>query len=473
MRKRFVKLLLFKVDTQYRLLYGFSSETEESSYPWKAFPADRKGQKLIAKAILSPSEADNFLISLTGTEPIMLCERVTLKSPQLYKREQLLYSDDEEQQAVPISEFCYLFEFWNREKLSLLSEIQNEFSADGRTRYEQTLELLEWAKCNCGIDFCIDGRRFGNYEVYYRTPENSSFEIDIHKDQGLRVTTIRKRKDFAEDIIVNCIGKYKDYVICNQTQVWPANKKEIYFEAIKTVVDDPIPVTPVEADKELVAQIMEELQPYFENYYTDIADRRNHADNYLVKCQELLATLDRDIVASEASPLAIDGLNPDVVFDKTAPLETQHWLTGLHEHTLDGYGIPVGSAEGESALVLSAYVPQHKGEVDGGAEVPLLYFFTYSVDDIQSLEDYAFIHGQIITFEQLEQYKVYEDDQYVCYEVTDLFYTNLRQHVESIISQRSDIYFDEQVWERVENIYTYYKDRDVLASRFYYNVPVE
>ena len=80
---------------------------------------------------------------------------------------------------------------------------------------------------------------------------------------------------------------------------------------------------------------------------------------------------------------------------------------------------------------------------------------------------------QGITFEQLEQYKVYEDDQYVCYEVTDLFYTNLRQHVESIISQRSDIYFDEQVWERVENIYTYYKDRDVLASRFYYNVPVE
>ena len=72
MRKRFVKLLLFKVDTQYRLLYGFSSETEQSSYLWKAFPADKKGQKLIVKAILSPSEADNFSINLTGTEPIML-----------------------------------------------------------------------------------------------------------------------------------------------------------------------------------------------------------------------------------------------------------------------------------------------------------------------------------------------------------------------------------------------------------------
>ena len=241
-----------------------------------------------------------------------------------------------------------------------------------------------------------------------------------------------------------------------------------FAEPIETVVEDPTPVTPVEADKELVAQIMEELQPYFENYYTDIADRRNHADNYLVKCKELLAALGQDIVASEASPLAIDCLNPDVVFDKTAPLETQHWLTGLYEHTLDGYGIPVGSAAGESALVLSAYVPQHKGEVDGGAEVPLLYFFTYNVNDIQSSEDYAFIHGQIMTFDQMEQYKVYEDDQYVCYEVTDLFYTDLRQHVESIISQRSDVYFDEQVWERVENIYTYYKDKEVLASRFYY-----
>ena len=53
----------------------------------------------------------------------------------------------------------------------------------------------------------------------------------------------------------------------------------------------------------------------------------------------------------------------------------------------------------------------------------------------------------------------------VCYEVTDLFYTNLRQHTESMVSQRSDIYFDEQVWERVENIYNYYKDRDVLNRR--------
>lgn len=242
-----------------------------------------------------------------------------------------------------------------------------------------------------------------------------------------------------------------------------------FTDPIKTVVEEPVSITPSEADPELVTQIMEELQPYFEVYYADHIERRNHADNYLKTCQELLTSLDGTVVHSVGSPLSIDGFNPDVIFDESAPLETQHWLTGLHRHTLDGYGIPVGSTEDESALVLSAYVPQHRGEVDGGVEIPLLYFFTYDVKEIQSLEEYAFIHGQIMTFEQLEPYKVYEDDQYVCYEVTDLFYTDLQQHVENMVSQRSDVYFDEQIWRRVENIYTYYKDRDVLDSRFYYN----
>ena len=246
-----------------------------------------------------------------------------------------------------------------------------------------------------------------------------------------------------------------------------------FAEPIKTVVETPLPIPAAEADRELVAQIMEELRPYFETYPANVDERREAAGSYLQKCQELLTTLDRDVVPAVEAPLAIDGLNPEVIFDETAPLETQHWLTGLHWRNLDGYGIPVGSTEGESALVLSAYVPQHKGEVDGGVDIPLLYFFTYNVKDIHSPEDIAFIHGQLMTFGELEQYKVYEDEQYVCYEVTDLFYTNLRQHTESMVSQRSDIYFDEQVWERVENIYNYYKDRDVLNRRFYYNLPTE
>lgn len=338
--------------------------------------------------------------------------------------------------------------------------IQVENQSDKELCFQQQLKIMRWSTGE-EITPLSDEIAFSGTE--FKAHTSGVMTVDISNAYNMNFLEQPLTDDHYYFVLTNNNFVFGQDWMCAVT----------FAEPIKTVEEEPIPVAPVEADKELAAQITEELQPYFENYYTDIAERRNNADDYLIKCQELLAALDRDIVVSEASPLVIDGLNPDVIFDKTAPLETQHWLTGLYSHTLDGYGIPVGSVEGESALVLSAYVPQHKGEVDGGAEVPLLYFFTYNVNDIQSLEDYAFIHGQIMTFEQMEQYKVYEDDQYVCYEVTDLFYTDLRQHVESIISQRSDVYFDKQVWERVENIYTYYKDRDVLASRFYYNVPIE
>ena len=338
--------------------------------------------------------------------------------------------------------------------------IQVENQSDKDLRFQPQLKIMRWSTSEeippISDEIAFSGTEFGAHSSGIMT-------VDLSEAYNMDFLEQPLTDDSYYFVLTN-----NDFVF---GQDWMCSVA--FSEPIKTVEEESIPVTPVEADQELFAQITEELRPYFETYYTDITERKNHADNYLEKCRELLAALDQNVIISEVAPLAIDELNPGVVFDKTAPVKTQHWLTGLHRYTLDGYGIPVGSTEGESALVLSAYVPQHKGEIDGGAEVPLLYFFTYNVDDVQSPEDCAFIHGQVITFEQLEKYKVYEDDQYVCYEVTDLFYTDLRQHVESMISQRSDVYFDEQVWERVENIYTYYKDKDVLASRFYYNVPTE
>jgi len=63
-----------------------------------------------------------------------------------------------------------------------------------------------------------------------------------------------------------------------------------------------------------------------------------------------------------------------------------------------------------------------------------------------------------LTFEEMEIYKIYEDGQYVCYDVSGLFYSDLRRYVESMVSQRSDVYFDEQIWERVQNLCTYYRE---------------
>ena len=131
---------------------------------------------------------------------------------------------------------------------------------------------------------------------------------------------------------------------------------------------------------------------------------------------------------------------------------------GLRIAEPDGYDKIIGASAEECAMVLSAYIPQHKGEIDGGVDIPLIYVFIYEKNEIHTTQDYAFIRGQLLTFEQMEKYKIYEDEQYVCYDVSDLFYSDLRQYVESMVSQRSDVYFDELVWERVQNIYTYYRD---------------
>ena len=70
----------------------------------------------------------------------------------------------------------------------------------------------------------------------------------------------------------------------------------------------------------------------------------------------------------------------------------------------------------------------------------------------------AFVRGQLIPFEEMEAYQIYEDAQYICYDMTDLFYTDLRQYTESMIAQLGGIFFDEQIWDRVQNINAYYRE---------------
>ena len=76
-----------------------------------------------------------------------------------------------------------------------------------------------------------------------------------------------------------------------------------------------------------------------------------------------------------------------------------------------------------------------------------------------------------MTFEELKGYKVYEDQQYTVYEVTDLFYTDLDAYLDYFLTTRTDIYSDEQVRQRIRNIYDYYKVKENLTNAFYYNLP--
>lgn len=142
--------------------------------------------------------------------------------------------------------------------------------------------------------------------------------------------------------------------------------------------------------------------------------------------------------------------------------DAQHLLTGENYTTLDAYGLPVGGAPGEEALVLSALVAQRAGDTDGGAPIPVVYLFTYFREDVENA-DHLFVHGRLVPLSEVEDRRVYEDERYVCYELSEYFYTDVQTHAETLCEQRGDVCWDEAARLRVQKIYDYYTNAETLA----------
>lgn len=324
--------------------------------------------------------------------------------------------------------------------------VQVENKSDKELHFQSTLKLMRW-KTSEEVKPLTGDVSFRNTSIPAHSSGTMTIELSDAYEMALLETPL-EGDDWYYFVLTN-----NNFVF---GQDWTCAVD--FAEPNRIPPEDPAPIAPIQADPALVAEIMEELRPYFENYTTDPTERNQLSIEYLALCQRLLAQVDGSIVPS-VSPMELTVIDSEnaVVFDASVPSDMQLQLTGLHRRTTDGYDKKIGSFDSEQALVLSAYIPQHKGDIDGGVEVPLIYVFTYEKNAIKSPQDYAFIRGQLLTFAQMEQYQIYEDNQYVCYDVSNLFYSDLRQYVESMVSQRADAYFDEQVWVRVQNIYDYYK----------------
>lgn len=231
----------------------------------------------------------------------------------------------------------------------------------------------------------------------------------------------------------------------------------------------PEPLSPAEADEALMEQIPAELLPFFQSALN--GDRaRQQRPEYFEAVQKLLRKAEGNLVKPAMPSLAIDGMDPEMPFDDTVPQDKQHWLSVMNWHTLDDYGIPVGASLDDCALTVTALAPIREGDVDGGYGVNTVYYMFYPAADIHSQEDLAFIRGRLLTFREMEGWKIYEDSDYVGYDVTDLFYSDLRAHTENILKPQG-AYFDEQIWQRIQNITAFYRDPDTIHSRIYYTMP--
>ena len=222
-------------------------------------------------------------------------------------------------------------------------------------------------------------------------------------------------------------------------------------------------------DPTIVAQVENELRFYFEDDYVGQFSANPMNYEYLQKVDELLLRCEKNIVHSVNPGLMVKIVPDGIVFDETWPIEKQYTLAGQTQSIHDAFGKFVGATETEYVQILEASAPTVKGAQDGYWSIPLYFFSTYEVAAIESDDDCAFIHGQIVSFGDLEPYKVYEDEFFVSYDVTHLFYTDLRTYVENLIRKMEaadeEYYFDEQVYTRIENIYNYYQENLEIVSQ--------
>ena len=80
----------------------------------------------------------------------------------------------------------------------------------------------------------------------------------------------------------------------------------------------------------------------------------------------------------------------------------------------------------------------------------------------------AYLYGQLLSFGELESRKVYADEHYVIYDATDLIYTDVDAYLDYFLSCQSQVYCDDQIRQRVHNIYTYYRDPQNLQQLIAY-----
>lgn len=235
----------------------------------------------------------------------------------------------------------------------------------------------------------------------------------------------------------------------------------------------------VAAVAETTAEIEEALRFYFEDSYQDETFAWNESNfTYLQKVDEIIKRFEGNIVSPVYPMIMVTGpstfLDPHpaireevegVIFDAAVPGEEQSRLINSDWTPLDGYRRLVGATTSEKALTVSACIPSANYD-QGTSTIPLVYTFVYEASSAQNKENNAFIYGQFHSFEELEECKVYEDEYYVIYDVTDYLYTDLDAYIAYIQETREDLVIDDQIRQRIHNIYKYYKEN--LGELIYY-----
>ena len=210
-------------------------------------------------------------------------------------------------------------------------------------------------------------------------------------------------------------------------------------------------------DHRIVSQVEEDLRFYFEDDFIGFLAANPLHYEYLQKAQELLLRQEKRAVEAVDTDLMVHLVEEEPLFGS----ESTKLSTGQRLTVQDAFGKLVGSTTYEHVNCVSTYLPASAAGDGERYQVPLLYFSAFETAAVSD-ETCAFIYGQIVEFDELEPYKVYEDGEYVCYNVTHLFYSDLDSYMEDIIEYRKatkqNYYYDEELASQLRTMYDYYTE---------------
>jgi len=225
----------------------------------------------------------------------------------------------------------------------------------------------------------------------------------------------------------------------------------------------------IRADTDTLSKIEKRIKWYFENVTFDIKQRTMLATEYAQNCQDLFKERGVNVISPVAPHLAAKD-DIGVIFDETVSSDKQYALVGQHYHVADWKFKMLAGGLSEKALVISAAIPELNGK-ETADYLPLIYMFTYPKSQINSDDDCIFVYGQLFRLADLDEYKVFEDDLHVSYDMSFAVYSDLWENAEAFVEWRGDALYNEHVKERIENIRNYYSEH--LHELIFYVIPPE
>lgn len=214
----------------------------------------------------------------------------------------------------------------------------------------------------------------------------------------------------------------------------------------------PAPITPVPRDEDTLSSVEESLRFYFDAETEDIDDWLKFSEDYIKAYEKLIAEQDARVVAPDNGLDLIVEPNDDSLF----PADQEFvWGTMMAREDLRRRKIARKWEYGEA---VGAYV-ENRPYPGSYYILPLFYNITYRKSDIRSQNDLAFIHGGLYSFRELEERKLYEDADYICYDITNLIYTaELDDYIDAYAKSNPDAVIDAKARKRIHAVYDYFQE---------------